>query len=65
MLQLLILLAVLCAGTGIFGFVQYARYRLKEDEEKEKFYMNLHYMALFLLFVIGVIIMLYMGQYSD
>jgi hypothetical protein len=65
MLKLLIVLAFICASTGVYGFVQYARYRMKGDERKETFYKNLHYIALTLLFVIGVIVMLYMGEYSD
>ena len=62
MMKLLIIAAFCCAVVGVFGFVQYARYRMKEQEEKEIFYRNLHYIALFLLFVIGVVIMFYMGS---
>jgi ABC-type nickel/cobalt efflux system permease component RcnA len=64
-LNVLIGLAITCAVTGIWGFVQYARYRMKEDKNKEKFYMNLHYIALALLFIIGIIIMFYYGAQPD
>jgi hypothetical protein len=65
MLQVLIGLAVTCALTGIWGFVQYARYRMKGDEGREIFYRNLHYIALALLFAVGVIIMFYLGAEPD
>ena len=64
-LYLLIGAAIVCAVTGVFGFIQYARYRMKEDERKENYYMNLHYIALALLFIIGVIIMFYLGAQPD
>ena len=64
-LNVLIGFAITCAVVGVFGFVQYARYRMQEDEPKEKFYMNLHYIALALLFIIGVIIMFYLGAQPD
>ena len=64
-LKVLIGLAITCALTGVWGFVQYARYRMSGDESKEKFYMNLHYIALALLFAIGVIIMFYLGAEPD
>ena len=64
-LKLLIGMA-LCSGlVGVYGFVQFVRYRMKEDERREEFYKSLHYIALFILFVIGIIIMLYMGETSD
>ena len=64
-LNVLIGLAITCALTGVFGFVQYARYRMNGNESKEKFYMNLHYIALALLFAVGVIIMFYYGAQPD
>lgn len=64
-LNVLIGLAITCAVTGVWGFVQYARYRMKEDERREHFYMNLHYIALALLFIIGIIIMFYLGAQPD
>ncbi len=60
-LKLLITAAAFCAFVAVFGFVQYARYRMNENEEKEVFYRDLHYIALFLLFVIGVVVMFYLG----
>jgi len=64
-LNVLIGLAITCAATGVFGFIQYVHYRMNGNEPKEKFYMNLHYIALALLFALGVIIMFYYGAYSD
>lgn len=64
-LNLLIGGAIISGVVGVYGFVQYVRYRMKEDERKEKFYFQLHGYALFALFVIGVVIMLYMGGTSD
>lgn len=64
-LNLLIGIAVISGLVGVYGFVQFARYRMKEDERKEEFYKSLHYIALFILFVVGVIIMLYMGSQPD
>ena len=64
-LSVLIGLAAACAATGVFGFIQYARYRMNGNERKENFYRNLHYMALALLFAIGVVIMFYYGAQPD
>ena len=64
-LNVLIGLAITCAVIGIWGFVQYALYLMKGDEKKESFYMNLHYIALALLFAMGVIIMFYLGAQPD
>jgi hypothetical protein len=38
---------------------------MKEEEQKEKFYFQLHAYALFILFLIGIVVMLYMGAYSE
>ena len=65
MLNVLIGCAITCAVVGVFGFIQYARYRMNGNERKEKFYMNLHYIALALLFAVGVIIMFYLGAQPD
>lgn len=64
-LNVLIGFAITCAVTGVWGFIQYARYRMNGNEPKEKFYMNLHYIALALLFIIGVVIMFYYGAQPD
>ena len=64
-LRLLVIAAALCFAVGVFGFVQYVRYRMKEDEVREQYYFRMHGIALFLLFVIGVVVMLYMGAFSE
>ena len=50
---------------GLFGFVQFVRYRMKEDEEKEIFYRNLHFIALFVLFAIGIALMFFLGDSNN
>ena len=64
-LRLLIAAAICSSIMAVFGFVQYVRFRMKEQEEKEKFYFQLHAYALFILFLIGVVVMIYMSSYSD
>lgn len=64
-LHLLIGAAFVSFVTGIIGYAQFARYRMKEDDAREAFYSKLYNTAFFLLFLFGVIIMLYMAQYSD
>lgn len=64
-LNLLIGAAALCAATGVFLFIQYVRYRMNGNEHKEQFYMNLHYIALALLFAMGIVIMFYYGAQPD
>lgn len=64
-LNLLIGASVLSFITGVIGYIQYARYRMKEDDRREAFYSKLYNIAFFLLFLFGVVIMLYMAQYSD
>lgn len=64
MLPVLIGAAATCALIGIVSFVLYVRARMKE-QANEDFYLRVHYLSLFLLFVLGVVIMFYMGEYSD
>lgn len=61
-LRILIAAAALSALTGIFGFVQFVRYRGKEQEGKENFYKDLHYIALFVLFALGIAIMFVLAE---
>ena len=65
MLPVLIGAACTCALMAIVTFVLYVRARMKEQESAEAFYQRIHYIFLFLLFALGVIIMLYLGEYSD
>ena len=63
-LRLLIAAAICSSIMAVFGFIQYCRFRMKEHEQKEKFYFQLHAYALFILFLIGIVVMLYMGSQS-
>jgi len=60
-LRLLIAAAICSSIMAVFGFIQYVRFRMKEQEQKEQFYFQLHAYALFILFLIGIVVMLYMG----
>lgn len=61
-LRLLIAAAILSSIMAVYGFIQFIRFRMKEQEQKEKFYYELHAYALFILFLIGIVVMLYMGS---
>lgn len=65
MYPVLIGAAATCALTGIVSFVLYTRARMKERVADEAFYQRIHYTSLFLLFAIGVVIMFYLGEYSE
>lgn len=65
MLPVLIGAAGTCALIGVVSFVLYTRARMKEREQEEAFYQRIHYISLFLLFAIGIVIMFYLGEYSD
>lgn len=61
-LRLLIAAAILSSLMAVYGFIQFVRFRMREQEQKEKFYYELHAYALFILFLIGIVVMLYMGS---
>ncbi len=65
MLPVLIGAACTCALIAVISFVMYVRARMKVQEKAEAFYQRIHYISLFLLFALGIVIMLYMSQYSD
>lgn len=65
MLPVLIGAAGTCALVGIVSYALYARARMKEDAANEAFYLRVHYIALFLLFILGIAVMFYLGEYSD
>lgn len=64
MLPILIGTACTSALVSIVFFVLYVRARMKEQPEEE-YYQRIHFLSLFLLFALGIIIMFYMGAYSD
>lgn len=65
MLPVLIGAACTCALISVVSFVLYARTRMQQKERKEALYQQIHYVSLFLLFAIGIVIMFYLGAYSD
>jgi uncharacterized membrane protein len=65
MMPLLIGAAIACGLTGIISYALYARAHMKADEAAEARYLRVHYISLFLLFAVGVVVMFYMGAYSD
>lgn len=65
MLPVLIGAACTCALVSVVSFVLYARARMREKNHEETFYQRVHYISLFLLFAIGIVIMFYLGAYSD
>ncbi|RPD48796.1 MULTISPECIES: hypothetical protein [Chitinophagaceae] len=65
MMPVLVGAAATCGLVGIVSYALFARAHTKHDEAAEAFYLRVHYISLFLLFAIGVIIMFYLGEYSD
>ncbi|MDX1935899.1 MAG: hypothetical protein SFU21_02215 [Flavihumibacter sp.] len=65
MLYTLFILAFIgCGITAIVFFILYARARMQEREQDEKKYLSRHYTALFLLFALGILYMLFMVMYT-
>jgi formate hydrogenlyase subunit 3/multisubunit Na+/H+ antiporter MnhD subunit len=54
--------AITNAVIAIVAFVLYGRARMKEQEEKEKFFLSIHYACLFLLFLAGIVFMFFMVE---
>jgi hypothetical protein len=48
-------LAFIAAIVGITGFILYIRARMRADEAKEKFFLQLHYTALTLLLLFLIV----------
>ena len=63
--HLLISVIAGCGIIGIVSFVLYARARMKEDEPREKYYLRIHYTALFLVMILGMVFLFYMVNTSD
>jgi cytochrome c oxidase assembly factor CtaG len=64
-LPILIGVIIVCGIVGIVTFVLYARARMKEQEEKERVYLRIHYTALTLVFLLGMVFLFYMVNTSD
>jgi len=63
--NLLILLIVAGGIVGIVTFVLYGRARMKEQEQREKLFLRIHYAALFVVVLAGLIYLFYMVGTSD
>ncbi|MBS1566058.1 MAG: hypothetical protein JST39_16840 [Bacteroidetes bacterium] len=60
--NILISIVIACGIIGIATFILYARARMKEDEQKEQFYLRIHYAALFIVLILGLIYLFYMVE---
>jgi hypothetical protein len=58
--NILIVFAILSAVVAAVTFVLYARARMKEQEQKEKLFLSIHYTSLGILFLIGIVYMFLM-----
>lgn len=65
MLPVLIGAAATCGFVGVVSYALFAYYHTKQHEANEAFYLRVHYISLFLLFALGIVIMFYLGTYSD
>ena len=65
LVHLLITLAIVCGVTAVVTFVLYGRARMREEEQREKRFLRIHYTALFLLLLVGTIFLFYMVETSD
>jgi hypothetical protein len=63
--HLLISIIAACGVIGIISFVLYARARMKEDEPREKYYLRIHYTALFIVLILGMVFLFYMVNTAD
>lgn len=63
MFQNLLISIIAASGViGIISFVLYGRARMKEDERREQYFLRIHYVALFLVLLLGIIYMFYMVE---
>lgn len=65
MMPVLVGAAATCGLIAVVSYALYARARMREDEANEAFYLRVHYISLFLLFVLGIVVMFYLGETSD
>lgn len=63
--NLLISIIAGCGVIGIVSFVLYSRARMKEDEQRERYFLRIHYTALFLVLVLGIVFLFYMVETAD
>jgi hypothetical protein len=60
--NLLAPLAIIDTVIAITAFVLYGRARMREEEQKEKLFLKIHYISLFILLLIGVVFMFFMVE---
>jgi cytochrome b subunit of formate dehydrogenase len=58
----IIILSIACALVAVTGFVLYVRYRMKENEVKERIFLRIHYVALSILLLLGIVYLFYMVE---
>ncbi len=61
----LAILAIMCTVAAAITFVLYGRARMKEQTEKEKLFLSIHYTCLGILFLIGIVFMFFMVETAD
>ena len=63
--NLLILLAAADAVLAIITFVLYGRARMQEQQQKEKLFLRIHSICLFILMLTGIVFMFFMVEPSN
>ena len=62
MVNLVASLATINIVIAVTTFVLYGRARMKEQEQKEKYYLRIHYTSLFILLALGILFMFFMVE---
>ena len=60
--HLLISIIAVSGVIGIVSFVLYGRARMKEDEQRERYFLRIHSIALFLVLLLGIVYLFYMVE---
>ncbi|HTE09777.1 MAG TPA: hypothetical protein VK645_02390 [Chitinophagaceae bacterium] len=60
--NILVMLAIINGIVAITSFVLYGRARMREEEQKEKQFLKLHYTCLFILLLLGIVYMFFMVE---
>jgi hypothetical protein len=62
LVHILAAVAIISGVIAVAAFVLYGRARMKEQEQKEKLFLNIHYASLFILLLIGIVFMFFMVE---
>jgi hypothetical protein len=62
LVHILAALAIISGVIAVAAFVLYGRARMKEQEQKEKLFLRIHYTSLFILLLIGIVFMFFMVE---